>query len=46
MFEKAAAQRYAGAKVWMGAIAGTGRGGTEEKAVAKSYFQKAAALGN
>ena len=32
--------------VWAGAFAQLGRGGPQDKAAAKSYFEKAAALGN
>jgi TPR repeat protein len=47
LFEKAAAQNNAGALERMGAFAQSGRGGVpQDKAVAKSYYERAAALGD
>ena len=46
MFEKAAAQNHPGALERMGAFAQEGRGGPKDAAAAKSYYERAAALGN
>ena len=46
LFEKAAAQGHPGALERMGAFAQSGRGGPQDSAAAKSYYEKAAALGN
>jgi TPR repeat protein len=46
MFEKAAAQNHAGALERMGAFTQEGRGGPKDSAAAKSYYQRAADLGN
>ncbi len=46
LFEKAAAQNHAGALERMGAFAQSGRGGAQDSAAAKSYYQRAAALGD
>ena len=46
LFEKAAAQNHPGALLWMGAFAETGRGGPKDSTAAKSYYQRAAALGS
>ena len=46
MFEKAAAQGHAEAMMWAGAYAQIGRGGPEDSRAARSYYEKAAALGN
>ena len=47
LFERAAAQNNAGALERMGAFAQSGRGGVpQDKATAKSYYERAAALGD
>src|SRR5215831_14957570 len=46
LFDKAAAQGHAGALERMGAFALSGRGGAQDSAAAKAYYEKAAALGN
>jgi len=46
MFEKAAAQNHAGALLWMGVFAESGRGGPKDESAAKIYYQRSAALGN
>jgi len=46
LFEKAAAQNHPGALERMGAFAQEGRGGPKDKDAAKSYYQRAAALGD
>ena len=46
LFEKAAAQGYPEALLWMGAFAQIGRGGPKDANAAKAYYEKAAALGN
>jgi uncharacterized protein len=46
MFEKAAAQNHPSALERMGVFAQEGRGGPKDAAAAKSYYQRAADLGN
>ena len=46
VFEKAAAQNHPAALMQMGVFAEDGRGGPKDKEAAKSYYERAAALGN
>ena len=44
--EKAAAQNHPLALEWLGSFAQSGRGGAQDTRVAKSYYERAAALGD
>ena len=46
LFERASAQGHAGAFERLGAFAESGRGGAKDAGVAKTYYEKAVALGN
>jgi uncharacterized protein len=46
LFEQAAAQNHPGALDWLGSFAEAGRGGPQDKDAAKTYYERAAALGN
>jgi TPR repeat protein len=46
LFERAAAQGHPEALDWIGNFFETGRGGPKDSKAAKSYYEKAAALGN